>query len=112
MSSGSTLTGSLDILKRTDGTGGDLSVEGSLFIVRNGERLDVSQSRTSTFTFIQPEESALWQIDHPLNSNHPGVIVFVDGREVVTHIVYETATPNHIDICFVYPCCGTAILTL
>ena len=111
MSKGSTLSGSLDILKRTDGTGGDLSVEGSLFILRNGERLDVSQRESSAFIFTQSEASALWRINHDLNTKYPDVKVIVDGREVFTHIIYESSTPDHIDICFVFPCCGKAILT-
>ena len=116
MNNGSTLTGSLAIEKRADDTGGNLSVEGTLSVNRDGEMVnvlnltgDVSQL---SFTHIQTEESALWQIDHPLQTQFPNIRIFVGGKEVISRVLYETATPIHIDILFVIPCNGYAVLTL
>lgn len=116
MNNGSTLTGSLAIEKRADGTGGNLSVEGTLSVNHDGEMVNVLDlvrgvSQT-TFTHTQTEESALWQIDHPLQTQFPKIKIFVGGKEVISRILYESATATHIDICFVNPCCGAAILTL
>ncbi len=116
MSNGSTLTGSLAIEKRADNTGGDLSVKGTLSINRDGEMIDVLHLMEGTsptsFTYTQTEESALWQIDHPLQTQFPKVKIFVGGKEVISRILYETATETHLDIVFVVPCLGYAILTL
>ncbi|MDO5566080.1 MAG: hypothetical protein Q4G59_05440 [Planctomycetia bacterium] len=45
MTSGSTLSGSLAITKRTDGTGGDLSVDGTLRVNRDGEMIDIQKRK-------------------------------------------------------------------
>lgn len=113
MNNGSTLTGSLAINKRADGTGGDLSVDGTLYVNRNGEQVNILSSGSSiaSHTHQQTEESALWQIDHPLMTTFPNVKIFVGGQEVFARILYETATDTHIDICFVVPCVGYAVLT-
>ncbi len=113
MNNGSTLTGSLAIIKRADGTGGDLSVDGTLYVNRNGEQVNVlSLGRSNvSHTHQQTEESALWQIDHSLMTNFPNVKIFVGGQEVFARILYETATDTHIDICFVISCAGYAVLT-
>ncbi|MDO5566089.1 MAG: hypothetical protein Q4G59_05485 [Planctomycetia bacterium] len=113
MSKGSTLSGSLAIIQRADGTGGDLSVDGTLYVNRNGEQVNVLQCVTqkASHTHQQTEESALWQIDHSLMTNFPKVKIFVGGQEVFARILYETATDTHIDICFVISCAGYAVLT-
>ena len=115
MTNGSTLTGSLAIEKRADDTGGNLSVEGTLSVNHDGEMVnvldligDVSQM---SFIHTQTEESALWQIDHPLQTQFPKIRIFVGGKEVISRVLYEKATLTHIDILFVVPCVGTAILT-
>ena len=113
MDNGSTLTGSLAIKRRADDTGGDLSVDGTLYVNRNGEKVNILSLGGSTMSHIhqQTEESALWQIDHSLMTKFPNVKIFIDGQEVFARILYEKATDTHIDICFAIPCIGYAILT-
>lgn len=113
MDNGSTLAGNLTVTKRADTTGGDLSVEGTLRVCREGEMVDVLSLGQPPVSHLhrQTEQSALWQIDHPLNTRFPAVRLFVENKEVFAHIVYETATDSHIDVSFVNPCVGFAILT-
>lgn len=115
MNNGSTLTGSLGIQKRSDGTGGDLSVEGMLMINKDGEMVNILSliegRLADSFTYTQSKESDLWQIEHTLNTRFPEVKIYVNGNEVHSRILYETATLTHIDICFVSPCQGCAVLT-
>lgn len=112
MANGSTLTGSLAIKKRADGTGGDLAVNGSLCVNRGGDMVNVlSLGGSSSYTHHQTEESALWQIDHPLNTRFPHIRIFVNGQEVYARILYETATDSRINISFVGSYAGYAVLT-
>ena len=113
MSNGSTLTGSLAVLKRPDLSGGDLSVEGTLQVNHNGEMVDVLSlcGSPAYYTHQQSEESALWQITHSLNTRFPQIRIFVGGQEVLARILYETATDTRIDIVFVNPQAGYAVLS-
>ena len=112
MSRRSVLTGSLEIRKRGDSTGGDLYVEGTLQVNRNGEAVDILSlaSSITTYRHEQTSPNSVWTVSHSLNTSTPFVKIFVGGREVLSRVAYETATPTQVEIHFVTPCVGEAIL--
>ena len=112
MSRRSVLTGSLEIRKQDDSTEGDLYVEGALRVNRDGEAVDVLSlaSNVETYRHEQPTPATVWVVSHWLNTSTPFVRIFVGGREVLSRVAYETATPSQLEIYFVSPCVGTAII--
>ena len=110
MAGGSVLTGSLTVARRSDGSGGDLHVDGALTLTRGSERVNVLSLTAACARHRQEAASAVWVIDHRLGTCAPLVKIFVGGREVRASIDYAGATSDRIEVYFAVPCAGEAVL--
>ena len=110
MAGGSVLTGSLTVAKRSDGSGGDLHVDGALTVTRGSERVNVLSLPIACVRHRQEAASAVWVIDHTLGTAAPFIKIFVGGREVRASVDYAGATASRIEVNFAVPCAGEAIL--
>ncbi len=110
MAGGSVLTGSLTVAKRSDGSGGDLHVDGTLTVMNGSERVNVLSLTAACARHRQEVASAVWSIDHSLGTAATFMKIFVGGREVRASIDYAGATASRIEVYFAVPCAGEAVL--
>lgn len=107
----STLKGNLDVIKRTDQSGGNLSVAGTLTVAVDGTPTDILSLVPKTYKHIQAVHSYRWEVTHNLGTSEPDVTIFNEnGNEVITTIDYHNATDNTIAILFAYPAIGHATI--